>query len=216
MFVGHLDFMRALQKIFRRARIPIAYSQGFNPHQIFSIAAPLPVGTTSQAEYLDMQLVPELNSENFEAEKIIADINAVSIPEIYFQKARILAEKETSAMAACQSARYQITFSESLQSVLGNQLQPFLDQSEIWHQKKNKKGKWNEIDLKPGIYDYQVTQDGICLLLATGSVFNIKPDLWLKALFSFSNLMLSEFTTEMYYRIERLELYQDDKGEQTL
>ena len=35
-FIGHLDVLRTFQKIFRRAGIPMVYSQGFSPHPIMS------------------------------------------------------------------------------------------------------------------------------------------------------------------------------------
>ena len=53
-FVGHLDMMRYFQKAFRRSELPISYSEGFSPHQIMSFAAPLGIGMTSEAEYVDI------------------------------------------------------------------------------------------------------------------------------------------------------------------
>ena len=55
-FIGHLDLMRFFQKAVRRAGIDIAYSGGFNPHQLMSFASPLGVGLTSNGEYLDIIL----------------------------------------------------------------------------------------------------------------------------------------------------------------
>ena len=43
-FIGHLDVLRYFQKAFRRAGYDSEYTQGFNPHQIMSFAAPLGVG----------------------------------------------------------------------------------------------------------------------------------------------------------------------------
>ena len=40
-FVSHLDIQRLLQRAFRRAGIPLAYSQGFNPHPQLSFATAL-------------------------------------------------------------------------------------------------------------------------------------------------------------------------------
>ena len=53
-FIGHLDMMRYFQKAFRRSGIDIQYSQGFSPHQLISVAAPLGVGLTSTGEYMDI------------------------------------------------------------------------------------------------------------------------------------------------------------------
>ena len=53
-FVSHLDIMRLWDRAFHRAHIPLAYSEGFNPHPKMSLAAPLAVGLTSEAELMDV------------------------------------------------------------------------------------------------------------------------------------------------------------------
>ena len=53
-FISHLDIMRLWERALRRAQIPLAYSEGFNPHPRISLAAPLPVGVTSEAELMDV------------------------------------------------------------------------------------------------------------------------------------------------------------------
>ncbi len=55
-FISHLDLMRLWQRVFVRAGIPLAYSEGFNPHPKISLAAPLPLGVTSEAELMDVLL----------------------------------------------------------------------------------------------------------------------------------------------------------------
>ncbi|MBI3743802.1 MAG: DUF2344 domain-containing protein [Chloroflexi bacterium] len=55
-YVAHLDMMRLWERAFRRARIPIAYSEGTSPRPRLSIAAALPVGVTSESELLDIYL----------------------------------------------------------------------------------------------------------------------------------------------------------------
>ncbi len=51
-FISHLDILRLWQRAFHRAEIPLAYSEGFSPHPRISLAAPLPIGVTSQAELM--------------------------------------------------------------------------------------------------------------------------------------------------------------------
>ena len=60
-FVSHLDVQRLFQRAFRRAKLPLAYSQGFNPHPLVSFATALSVGMTSRGEYLDVTLAEELS-----------------------------------------------------------------------------------------------------------------------------------------------------------
>lgn len=55
-FISHLDIMRLWQRALNRAGIPLAYSEGFNPHPRMSLAAPLALGVTSEAELMDIVL----------------------------------------------------------------------------------------------------------------------------------------------------------------
>jgi len=53
-YLSHLDLMRLWERSLRRAGITPAYSEGFTPHPRISLAAPLPVGVTSNAELMDI------------------------------------------------------------------------------------------------------------------------------------------------------------------
>ncbi|MFQ6122430.1 MAG: TIGR03936 family radical SAM-associated protein [Dehalococcoidales bacterium] len=55
-FISHLDIMRLWHRALNRAGIPLAYSEGFNPHPRISLAAPLAVGVTSEVELMDIIL----------------------------------------------------------------------------------------------------------------------------------------------------------------
>lgn len=53
-FISHLDIMRLWQRALHRAGVSLAYSEGFSPHPRISLAAPLAVGVTSEAELMDI------------------------------------------------------------------------------------------------------------------------------------------------------------------
>ena len=55
-FTSHRDFSRAFERAIFRARIPMAYSSGFNPHPRISYAGAAPTGSASEAEYLEIGL----------------------------------------------------------------------------------------------------------------------------------------------------------------
>ena len=64
-FISHLDIMRLWQRALNRAKIPLAYSEGFNPHPRMSLAAPLALGVTSEAELMDVILSRWLSPHSF-------------------------------------------------------------------------------------------------------------------------------------------------------
>jgi radical SAM-linked protein len=55
-YISHLDLLRLWHRALNRAGIRLAYSEGFNPHPRLSLAAPLALGVTSQAELMDIVL----------------------------------------------------------------------------------------------------------------------------------------------------------------
>jgi radical SAM-linked protein len=55
-YVSHLDIMRLWQRALNRAGVAVAYSEGFNPHPRLSLAVPLAIGVTSEAELMDIYL----------------------------------------------------------------------------------------------------------------------------------------------------------------
>jgi len=63
-FISHLDLMRLWERAIRRAGLPLAYSEGFSPHPRISLAAPLSLGVTSEAELMDIYLTRWISPQN--------------------------------------------------------------------------------------------------------------------------------------------------------
>jgi radical SAM-linked protein len=55
-FTGHLDLILTWERTFRRAGLPLAYSEGFSPRPVLNMASPLPLGFTSTGEIGDFWL----------------------------------------------------------------------------------------------------------------------------------------------------------------
>ena len=66
-FISHLDIIRLWQRVLNRAGITLAYSEGFNPHPRMSLAAPLALGVTSEAELMDVVLADWVSPHSFTA-----------------------------------------------------------------------------------------------------------------------------------------------------
>jgi radical SAM-linked protein len=66
-FISHLDLIRLWQRALNRAGIALAYSEGFNPHPRLSLAAPLALGVTSEAELMDIVLAKFVSPHTFTA-----------------------------------------------------------------------------------------------------------------------------------------------------
>ena len=62
-FLSHLETIRSVERVIRRADLPYAVTEGFNPHMKVSFGPALPVGAASECEYLDLRLREYLRPE---------------------------------------------------------------------------------------------------------------------------------------------------------
>ena len=140
-FISHLDLMRTIQKIIRRAELPIEYSKGFNPHMTLSIAQPLSVGVSSNGEYMDIVLTEEMDTEellgrlNENLPKGIRFLEATAIPIIEHVK------RVPQAMALTDAARYTIKIKCKDSAKMEESLRELLEHDEFITVKKSKKGE---------------------------------------------------------------------------
>jgi radical SAM family uncharacterized protein/radical SAM-linked protein len=63
-YLGHLDLVRHLPRIFRRAGLEICYSMGFHPKPELSFGPALGLGIPSLGEILDVKLIEDLAPED--------------------------------------------------------------------------------------------------------------------------------------------------------
>ena len=67
-FTSHRDFSRAFERAIFRARLPMAYSSGFNPHPRISYAGASPTGAASEAEYVEIGLAETVDPAAIQAQ----------------------------------------------------------------------------------------------------------------------------------------------------
>ncbi len=154
-YIGHLDVMRAMQKVIRRSGVDIAYSDGYSPHQIMSFAQPLGVGLESNGEYFDIEVQSAESTV-----KIMEALNAQCPNGIRILDAVLLPEKTPNAMASVNQAAYTVRFREGRlpDFDLKKAAEDFLKAETVTVTKKTKKST-REIDLRALVYDIQVLEN---------------------------------------------------------
>lgn len=189
-FISHLDLVRTFERAIRRARLPIAFSQGFNPHPKFNFGAPLPVGVTGREEYLDIDLTEELPSQN------LVQRLATSLPGgLSVSGAWLISDSTPALMSVVDRATYKIILELSepvSQEKLMNRIEKFLSSTTITVTRKTKEGKEKVQDIRPGILDMAGQAEGnnaaMEVELRTGSISNVKPEELVKSFIKDSGL----------------------------
>ena len=196
-FIGHLDVQRYFHKAMMRAELPISFSKGMSPHQIMSFAAPLGIGMTSQAEYVDASF-----DWSYSSQEMMDRLNAVMNEGIEILEFRQIDEKEKNCMAVTAAADYLVTFRPGYyyEEAFTKRCEPFFFQEEIRVRKKTKRSE-KEVDIAPMILEIRQQGDGIFLKLVTGSAENLKPHTVMEA---FCNYLGYDYEPSgfMYHRLE--------------
>jgi radical SAM-linked protein len=104
-FLGHLEVTGALERGVRRARLPVAYSQGFNPKAKLAFGPALPVGVAGEREYVDVFLTDWLAASA--ASEAPADALPEGLPVV---GANYVAASAPSLTAAAAAVVYEVAF----------------------------------------------------------------------------------------------------------
>ena len=204
-FIGHLDTMRYFQKAIRRAGIDIMYSEGFNPHQKMSFAAPLGVGLTSIGEYMDI----EVNSTK-SSKEMVDRLNEQMVEGMKVLSCKKIPDDGKKAMSIVAAADYMISFREGKEpegADIPARFEEYLSSDSIIVTKKTKKSE-KEVDIKGGIYEGKVLEGKIFLKLASSSAEYLKPELVMSGFYNYLGEKMPEFALE----IERTEVYAENEG----
>lgn len=149
-FLSHLDLQRLFQRAFRRAEIPTAYSNGFNPHIRLAFAGALPLGLITDEEYGDIVLAHDMTAKDF-----LQRMNAVLPGGLKLLDAKEIQPGTLSLAAALKRADYRLTlFDQPVHltvAVLQKATEDFLSRPVIEIEKRNKKKKWVKTDIRPYI-----------------------------------------------------------------
>ena len=166
-YVSHLDFVRMFGRALRRAHLPIAFSEGFNPHPLLTFALPLSVGYTSECEILEIVL-----SESVPTDEIVERLNSVLPDGVKIISAHV----GKSNMKKLDIALYEIYPQKTPAGILD-----FLLKNEILIEKKTKSGI-KETDIRPDIKDIKVSLEKIEMILSAGSRAHLKPEVVIAAM----------------------------------
>lgn len=134
-YLSHLDMMRLWERVLRRAGMPLSYSHGYSPHPKISIAAPLPVGVTSEGELMDVWLRKRVSPYSFTkavSEQVPLGIDVIKVAQT--------ALSSPSLQSLVQKVEYRVCLASDRQrSDIEDALSSFMNKKElIWqHRREN-------------------------------------------------------------------------------
>ena len=148
-FTSHRDFSRAFERAVFRARVPMAYSSGFNPHPRISYAGAAPTGSASEAEYLELALAEVVDPADVHAmldEALPAGLDVLEVVE----------SPGGSLADLLEASRWRIGLSAD-HAVVADAVARFLAADEVLVERMTKKGM-REFDARGAVLSLVVTR----------------------------------------------------------
>lgn len=151
-FTSHRDFSRAFERAIARARVPMAYSSGFNPHPRISYAGASPTGAASEAEYVEIGLAQVCDPDSV-ARDLDASLPAgLDILDVVVSSGGSLSER-------LEGSHWEITLSGTDAAALRPAVEQLLATPEVLVERMTKKGL-RTFDARAAIVSLQVHPGG--------------------------------------------------------
>ena len=174
---SHLDLQNTMQRALRRAQLPVAYSQGFNPHVLTSFATALSVGCQSRGEVMEVEMAGEISPEEF-AEKL----NACLPDGLKVRRCASVPDSAPALMAKVAEAGYDIT---APNADLTQAVKAFLKAEEVMVEKRSKT-KTRLVNIRPMVHEITCAFDGkdsrLSMVLEQTNANALKVELVMQAL----------------------------------
>jgi radical SAM-linked protein len=144
-YTGHLDLHRTWERTLRRARLPLSYSQGFNPRPKINLAAALPLGFTSDCELVEFWL-----DSDQPVSEVESHLREAAPPGIEIHRVEKVDPQTPKIPNLVEAAEFQATLEEPIPD-LAVRVNQLLTADTLERERRGK-----AYDLRPLIEDLQV------------------------------------------------------------
>lgn len=154
-YISHLDLARAFERALRRAKLPLALSEGFNPHIKVAYASALSVGVTSSSEFVDIEL-----RETRPAEMAVTALRQQLPAGLHIVAYRMMETNPAALMKVVNMAGYTLDVpltQPAGEDVLRAQLAALLRAEELVFTRTSPKGT-RTLDLRPFIRELDLLE----------------------------------------------------------
>ena len=147
-FTGHLDLILTWERTFRRAALPLSYSEGFNPRPIINLAVPLPLGFISSAEIGDFWL-----SDDITTDEVSKALKKSLPPGLYIHDVQEIPQLHSGKLPSLvERSEYTVTLFSDFPD-LQDKIDHLIQSSQCIRTRKRK-----NYDLRPLIHDITLVQ----------------------------------------------------------
>ena len=175
-YISHLDLQRFMMRALRRTDLPVAYSQGFNPHPQMSFASALAMGWSSDVELMDIRL-----TEPVDPEHALNEMRAALPPEMPVHRCRMVDDRHPALMARLVMADYRIEIKGEDAGKILCEARNYMAEETVMAVRKTKSGE-KEVNIRPMTISLEAEGDALLARLMLTPEETLKPDLLVSVL----------------------------------
>jgi radical SAM-linked protein len=183
-FMSHLDVMRTFTRAFKRAKIPVWYSQGFTKRPHLEFPLPLPLGVSGANEIMDFAITEAISDNN----EFIQSVNCVLPNGLQI----INVTEQLTDTNEIMFAKYNLYIPKNVNNDIINR---FISQDTIYGEKYSKSKGMQTVEIKPyiQIVDFldessDIDKNIVTVILPTGNTFNLNVNVLINALAKYCNI----------------------------
>lgn len=159
-FTSQRDVARMWERALRRARLPLAYTEGFSPRPRLSFGLALPTGCESEAEYLDVVLDAErVGPQGIAAATLPAVLSPLLPDGVVVHEAARLTPGRGSLQQLVTSCSWTVDVAGVAREGLEAKVAAFLEAPSV-HLIRERKGRPVEDDIRPAVLSLTVADPG--------------------------------------------------------
>lgn len=209
-YISHLDLVRTMSKIITRAKLPLWYTEGFNPKPKMIFAAPLSIGTESVCEFMDLRLIDDISPDEAMARLNANMTDEMQVIEAYYTESKLTDLKWLAYSIDIRTDGASAELAESCERAL-------LEEKVFVTKKAKPREEAPTVDIRPLIKEVsaECREDSIhidAVLSADASSF-LNPEYVVKVLKTECGILSNPDLTKEYYSIMRTAAYKLDMSE---
>ncbi len=205
IYISHLDLVRTMTRAIIRARIPVKYTEGYNPIPKLTFATPLSVGCSSESEYLDIKITRQMSCEDIKDALNSQLPSAMDIVDVY---------EPTSKFTDAAYSSYEIVFyDKNISPEMCDHIRDVFSCSQLVITKHTKSGE-KQVDILPQIRSFDVFHYEhlmeVHTILPVSSADYLNPEYLVNIIYDNTEMSRDDYGEDVGYTLTRKNLLTRD------
>lgn len=163
--ISHRDLVRTMERLFRRADLDLAMSEGFHPRPKMSFPSALAVGIAALDEVMELEL-----NQPVDKDELLERLRQQEVPGLEFQSVRVLNSTERKGQLKTTTYEFAVPVERRGQTVVN--IEEFLARPQCF---VNRPKRSAPVDIRAGVQHLELKNGTLHISLSAGREASVRP-----------------------------------------